>query len=1067
MSSRSLENLIESWAENLSTKESDLWYNNPKGYLRKSADTSTSSIFNSFLPFSSYKKFWFCLNVKERQLRFHKDDNPSTHPTGQINMIDVVSLELSTQSSSPSYSFELIDANGKCIVILAAESEVAMMKWAHVLDLTRRKPDDIIAEDKKPMMISDDFPPDPSSSEKSIKKEKSPVRETSLTSPTRDSYSASYERRNSSLSSYDRTNTANAQNGKGTPGQSATSQRKTSINLRDSTGHRGSTSGPSRGSLTNRGSNQLLDGRKGSNMQEYGLSRFVEYQVTFDEPGPLMFNVVGTLERDQNGKAVKRQLVVLSFEKTTDRTLGRAEATGLIFVRDILTNVNDVSLVDCDFNTAVQYLASATWPKTIHFLRDNISNRDQPRLECWAYVYYPSLRRRRKRYIELRHNLISFRKPVIDGGDNNIAAKRDAHFNIEQIVQVRPIFDKTVPSEQRFTLQLLCKSTDKKKTRPIITHVDNETDKDIATSSADLVEICFPKQVHMCAWRSVLQSKDVEADDDIANTIDWLPMETIEEGIVPLENIDPQLPTNMMGIKNDLTGLFAPRVFTISKGVLSWTRIGQKTMNKKGKLRAGPAAASRSFFIANSSNCALTSVRLMKDMNDEIQFFGGFKYLLVLTTKTTSLTIGMTEEPLIRKWFSSVKDAVNLAPLNTREHIDFPVTFEKFVSKTPVNNTLEDLNADLTSSENLFEGFVFKEKDGFNRSDQSINNIRFRNRFVVLRDHEILYFRTRHESSNRSLALGRIKLINIVEVRESSDSSAPENSFEIITMNQIHLFFCATEDEMVRWIDIISDALESKNDAEIRSSVINYGRDSVIGMGNINDRRTAIGSDVIFSGALSLKSYAPDTSVSYCEYFFVIARGSLSYYASEDEFYDPDGEALADIALDNITSVASNMTDKQLLGKCFDVTVLSRVGGDDNGIRVLTLISWDKEECFTLMELLCQNAGTLNLVKRSEGVYSSEVNADAIKKRDRQRVQSAYFKPKGNDILKTVSRLSSEQREAAETAEEDIIQDESVTSPSRSSMTFERRGSASGALMAGRGSGAGNRNSMHARNSFY
>jgi len=1041
------------------------------------------------LPFSSYKKFWFSLNVQERQLRFHKDNNPSTHPSGQINMIDVVSLDLTHSSSAPSFSFELIDEKGKSIVTLAAESEITMLKWAHVLDLTRRKSDDIIEVDKKPMEISDELPSSlkfptwnssVSSSEKNTEETATTTlihRETVATAATtkRDSFSASNDRRNSSLSSYDRsfstTSTVkNSRTGNPIGLESPPRIRHNSINLRDSTGpRRSSVNAPNRSSLTNRGSNSLVDGRKSSHMQEYGLSRFVEYQVTFNEPGPLMFNVVGTLERDKNGKALKRQIVVLSFEKNPDRTPGRAEATGQIFVRDILTKVNDINLTDCDFNTAVHHLSNATWPKTIHFLRDNMSNRDHPRMECWAYVYYPSLRRRRKRYIELRHNLISFRKPLVDGTANSVA-KRDAHFNIEQIAQVRPIFDKTVPSEQRFTLQLLCKATDKNKKRPIITHVNVDNDRDIATSAADLVEICFPKQVQMCAWRSVLQSKDVEADDEVGNgnTIDWLPMEVIEEDVVPLENIDPQLPTNLMGIRNDLTGLFAPREFTISKGVLSWTRIGQKTATntKKGKSRTTPAA--RSFFIANSSNCSLVSVRLMEDMNDEIQFFGGYKYLLILTTKSTSLTIGMTEEPLIRKWFSAVKDAVNLAPLVAREHLDFPITFDKFISKTPVDNTLEDADADLVSSDNLFEGFVFKEKENFNRADSSINNVRFRNRFVLLRDQELLYFRTRHESSNRSLALGRIKLNSIIEVRESLDATAPENAFELVCVNQTHLFFCATEDDMTRWIDIISDALENKNDAEIRNSVMNIGRESVVGMGNLNDRRAVIMSEVKHSGSLSLKSYSADATVSFAEYYFVIARGSLSYYLSEEDFFDPDGEALADIALDNITSVASNVTDKQLLGKCFDVTVLSRTGGDDNGIRVLTLISWDKEECLTWMETLCETAGTLTLVMRSEGVYQSEVDSEAIKQRDRRRVQSTYFKPKGNDILKVASRLSSEQREVME---EDRVEDEDESSrntPARViAVPAERRGSAASALMAGRGNGGVNRNSMHGRNSLH
>ena len=75
------------------------------------------------------------------------------------------------------------------------------------------------------------------------------------------------------------------------------------------------------------------------------------------------------------------------------------------------------------------------------------------RIQCWAFVYYPLLETRKRRYIELKKDCIEFRKPENQG---SVAYKRDAFFNIDQIAQIRPIVDKTAPTNQQFTLQLIC-----------------------------------------------------------------------------------------------------------------------------------------------------------------------------------------------------------------------------------------------------------------------------------------------------------------------------------------------------------------------------------------------------------------------------------------------------------------------------------------------------------------------------------------------------------------------------------------------------------------------------------
>jgi hypothetical protein len=108
-------------------------------------------------------------------------------------------------------------------------------------------------------------------------------------------------------------------------------------------------------------------------------------------------------------------------------------------------------------------IASAKWPKTLHFIRDNLANRDAARIEGWAVVYYPALTRRRRRYIELVGDTINFKKVEPGGSASN---SRDAYFKIGQVDCIRPVVDKTVPPEQQFTLHLVCKPNS------LVNHVD-------------------------------------------------------------------------------------------------------------------------------------------------------------------------------------------------------------------------------------------------------------------------------------------------------------------------------------------------------------------------------------------------------------------------------------------------------------------------------------------------------------------------------------------------------------------------------------------------------------------
>lgn len=144
--------------------------------------------------------------------------------------------------------------------------------------------------------------------------------------------------------------------------------------------------------------------------------KWTRYDYTYVEKGPLMLNVMGTTNKDsKTGKILNNWIIVTSFEPTADGRPGRSEACGLISVKDYLVAVNGVDLMKYTFNESMEIIGKSTFPKVVQFLRDNSLDHTTSRAEGWAVVFYPSLNRKRRRYIDVRQDGINFRKPAPGG----------------------------------------------------------------------------------------------------------------------------------------------------------------------------------------------------------------------------------------------------------------------------------------------------------------------------------------------------------------------------------------------------------------------------------------------------------------------------------------------------------------------------------------------------------------------------------------------------------------------------------------------------------------------------
>ena len=383
--------------------------------------------------------------------------------------------------------------------------------------------------------------------------------------------------------------------------------------------------------------------------------KWTRYDYTYQSKGPLMLNVMGTTNKDaKTGKIINNWIIVTSFEPTADGKPGRSEATGLISVKDYLVAVNGIDLMKYTFNESMEIIGRATFPKTVQFLRDNTSDRQMSRAEGWAVVYYPSLNRRRRRYVDVRWDSINFRKPAPGGSAN---AQRDAYITLDQIASIKPIIDKSMPSDQQYILRLLCKPD------ACIDHVGDD-DTSLGTSPAAYIDLCFAKDTQMKNWRSVLVSPSIYSSSETSGTIPIHDVEIIESNSVALTK-----EITNMAIKSDLTGHFAPREFSVVNGSLHWVRIGQKMQPSR----------QRGIEIANLYGCNLKSVRAVEF---PAQKSLSHRFQLILEAQSKTVTIGLKDETSLVRWLDCIREIVAQAPEASKEGLYLSSTIEKEVSSS-------------------------------------------------------------------------------------------------------------------------------------------------------------------------------------------------------------------------------------------------------------------------------------------------------------------------------------------------------------------------------------------------
>jgi len=742
--------------------------------------------------------------------------------------------------------------------------------------------------------------------------------------------------------------------------------------------------------------------------------RWHRYDFTYELPGPMCMHVMGSANKDQYGNLLNQWVIVTAFELTLAGEAGPSEASGLIAVKDYVIGVNGIDLTTSTFNDAMDTIAEAEFPKTLHFLRDNEASKEGTRIESWVTVYYPALNRRRRRYCEIKSNMINFRKPGPGGAANG---ERDAFFILDHVAKISPIRDLNLSgsgTEEEFILQLHCKPDS------TVQHVGGD-DMSVGGSPVYVLELCFGVEPVMNQWRSILASPQSFGKANVNIPTDT--MLTIPKGEVyehtssarALTSGRKELTTVLLeskdiAIKSTLTGNLTPRVLTLtSDGYISWRR-----PPTKGKASSSSNAAKK-LFIADGQHCKLVKVIAQETDLGTDEGDSAFCFQLGIQTTENSVVFCFTSAAHLQQWLAAIEGSVSAAPKLTVPPGLLP--FNREVEKVDAENAIasdgskrlfevygdgnkdEEEEADYT-----FKGYLYKRNDlllpkGF--SPQA----GFAKVWVQLENLTMYIYRSQIEVQSGVLPFLTLPLGTVIEVHEATDAGVPENSFEIVTVEKVYIFSATDEDAMLLWLEAVSDMIEARDMAVNQMSKITKGSAALSSLGvkstQMDDYVQQIKKAILFSGGVTMKSVNLYTGfVSWRDRFIVLTSGSLAYYGDAKDVFTAGAESIGDINLGNIQYLCTCSPEKEAKVQrycAFEMTAFVTKGGDGNNMRVFVFEARTPELCKQWMESIANATGRFDIVPHpsASGHFHSVESAEKMKERARDRARTVGGRGQG------------------------------------------------------------------------
>ena len=744
------------------------------------------------------------------------------------------------------------------------------------------------------------------------------------------------------------------------------------------------------------------DGEEPGETTDVVQMRWHRYDFTYETPGPMCMHVMGSANKDQYGNMLNQWVIVTAFELTADGEAGPSEASGLIAVKDYVIGVNGMDLTTSTFNDAMDTITEAEFPKTLHFLRDNEASKEGTRIESWVTVYYPAINRRRRRYCEIKGNMINLRKPGPGGSAN---AERDAFFLLDHVAKISPIHDMNFAdsaTEEEYILQLHCKSDS------TVQHVGGD-DMSVGGSPVYVLELCFGKENVMNQWRSILTSPQIFGKASTIIPAD--PLLVIQKGEVvehsssrsdqsskndPVANL---LESTDIAIKSTLTGNLTARVFMLtSDGYINWRR-----PQTKGKARS--TNTFKKLFIADGQHCKLVSI-IAQETELGTEEDHEYSFQLGIQTSDNSVVICFTSAALMTKWLVAIEDLVSKSPKLTVPPGLLP--FSREIEKVDTDHAIAsdgskrffevygDGNNEQEEADCTFKGYLYKRNDlllpkGF--SPQA----GFAKVWVQLENLTIYIYRSQIEVQSGVLPFLTLPLGIVIEVQEATDAGVPENSFEVVTVEKVFIFSATDEDAMLLWVEAMSDMIEARDTAVNQMSKITKGSAALTSLGikstQMDDYVQQIKKAIVFSGGVTMKSVNFYTGiVSWRDRFIVLTPASLAYYGDAKDVFTPDVESIADIHLGNIQYLSTCSPEKEAKVQrycAFEMTAFVNKGGDNNKMRIFVFEARTPELCRQWMEEIATATGKFDIVPHPSitGHFHSVVSVEKKQERSRDRAK--------------------------------------------------------------------------------
>lgn len=764
--------------------------------------------------------------------------------------------------------------------------------------------------------------------------------------------------------------------------------------------------------------------------------RWYRYSHTFPEQGPLMLNVVGLTDQDASGNVQSHWLLVTSFARFQDGKLGPAEKSNKIKIKDYIVGVNDVDLTSLPYHDAMAGMRKATFPKTVHFLRDLLIKQEAVYIEGWVYANYAALNRRRKRYIELDSDNINFRKPTLGGATS---VKKESYFAIEQISYIRPMLDNNFPEDSRHVLKLICNNAS-------VVHFVGNDGMTVGTTAIDSLDLYFPTREEMDKWVQFLSTSSMRPRKLGGVSVGDLHVTPFEE--IAKSSNDGNECIDVLGIRSYVSGTFAPREFSITEdGFLYWKRPSR--INAERNIFKDDRG--RRLFIADSRTCTLKALYAAEDQNGD----PNYPFQILIQDIHQMVWFGMPDIETCMKWIDLLKGVIERAPEASRSNLTIPTEvlplslileimaenpieddpaaegdgrnrassmFGMFQSQSTSTATTADTGNTRKSFFSMFSRSSASDEDTRNRSGSLFARASMGTRMsflgmggsVALEDdpnpeivsgylyykhkskvkkpfskfwfslkgYKLYYYKEKVKATtpgepNTNKPLGFVDLLEVLEVREALEAGAPENALELVTPVRPYMLTAMDEDQSFRWLDALSETLEMRATQVKEEAKVN--KDGISNAEKISDLKKAI----VFESGLSKKSVNKITMMcSWKEQYFVIWKSSVLMFEKKSDVFLNE-KFKEQISIPAIRLIESSEDASCNPGCAFDVHAYVTKGGNKEGMRIFTFEAQTANLCKEWMNQLCAATGSLVMQPRANGDgFASVVNSQLRQKKE-------------------------------------------------------------------------------------